>query len=186
MENILVLKKAEFFSDFVKSQVSKKLLTPEILRINSVLENIRYEAGADFFQYLHFLQLAKDPDLMYLSSTHHYYYDSNDLKSIKTLINLKKMNNIKNIGSFFDTVVRILPQKANFVGYFKNDTGNRSVFSFYQTRKLFNGLVNYIDSRTDRSFTKKDVSRLLEEHKLKVVDITDINGMTYFCSQNVG
>jgi hypothetical protein len=29
-----------------------------------------------------------------------------------------------------------------------------------------------------------DISRLLEEHMLKVVDITDINGMTYFCSRN--
>ena len=82
------------------------------------------------------------------------------------------------------TIVRILPKKANFIGYFKNDTGNRSVFSFYQSAKLLNGLVNYFDFKTEISLTKKYVSRLLEEHKLKVVDITDINGMSYFCSRN--
>lgn len=122
---------------------------------------------------------------MSLSSTHYYYYDFNDLKNVKTLVNLNKLNNIKSLGSFLQTVVRILPQKANFIGYFKNDTGNRSVFSIYQSAKLFNGLVNYFDSKTEMSLTKKDVSRLLEEHKLKVVDITDINGMSYFCSQNI-
>lgn len=121
---------------------------------------------------------------MALSSIHHYFYDSDDLKRIKTLINLKKLNNIKSLGSFLQKVVRILPQEAIFIGYFRNDTGNRSVFSFNQTTKIFNGLVNYFDSITDRSLTKDDVARLLEEHKLKIVDITDINGMTYFCSRN--
>jgi hypothetical protein len=184
MENILVLKKTGIFSDFIKSQDGDKLLTFELSRINPVLENIRSEAGDDFLQYLYLLQLAKEPDLMALSSSHHYYYDFNDLKGIKTLINLKKLNNIKSLGSFIHSVVRILPQKANFIGYFKNDTGNRSVFSFCQSTRFFNGLVNYIDSRTDRSLTKNDITRLLEEHKLKIIDITDINGMTYFCSQN--
>jgi len=184
METTLVLGKTEIFNDFVKSKFRDKVLVPEISWINPVLENIRSEAGTDFIQYLHFLQLAKEPNLLALSSTHHYYYDFNDLKRIKTLITLKKLNNIKSLGSFLHTVVRILPQKANFVGYFKNDTGNRSVFSFYQTTKFFNGLANYLDSRTNRSLTKKEVSRILEEHNLKIIDITDINGMTYFCSQN--
>jgi hypothetical protein len=183
MENTLVLWKTGIINDFVKSKFREKVLVPEISRINPVLENIRSEAGTDFIQYLHFLQLEKEPEIMALSSKHHYYYDFNDLKNVKTLINLKKLNNMKSIGSFLQTVVRILPQKANFIGYFKNDTGNRSVFSFYQTTKFFNGLVNYFDSRTDKSLTKNEVSRLLEEHMLKVIDITDINGMTYFCSQ---
>jgi len=118
-----------------------------------------------------------------LSSTHHYYYESNDLKRIKTLVNLKKLNNIKQLDGFLRTVVRILPQKANFIGTFKSYNQDLTPFSVYQPSKLFNRLVNYIDSRTDRSLTKKDVAKLLEEHNLKVVDITDINGLTYFCSQ---
>jgi hypothetical protein len=185
MENTLVVRKPGILSDFVRSNLREKVFIPEISRINPVLENIRSETGTDFIQYLHSLRLAKEPNLMALSSTHHYYYDSDELKSINTLINLKKLNNIKSLESFLQTVVRILPQKANFIGYFKNDTGNRSVFSFYQTTKFFNGLVNYFDSRTVRSLTKNDVSRLLEEYRLKVVDITDINGLTYFCSQNI-
>lgn len=186
MENTLMLKKIEFFKDLVKPKSPEKLLIPEISRINPVLEDIRYEAGDDFLQYLHFLQLAKEQDILALSSTHHYYYVFNDLKDIKTLINLKKLNNIESLGSFLHSVVWNLPQKANFIGYFNNDTGNRSVFSFYNSTKFFNGLVNYCFSRTYRSLTKNDVSRLMGKHKLKIVDMTDINGITYFCARNIG
>jgi hypothetical protein len=183
MENILVLEKTKIFTDFVQSQPGEKLFIPEPSRINHVLENIRTEGGEDFYQYLQWLQLTKKPNLLALSSTHHYYYESNDLKRIKTLVNLKKLNIIKHLESFLRIVVRILPQKANFIGFFKSNNQDRSSFSVYQPSELFNRLVNFIDSRTERSLTKKDVSRLLEEHNLKVVDITEINGMTYFCSQ---
>jgi len=184
MENTLVLGKAGILNDFVKSKFREKVLVPEIFRINPVLENIRAEAGSDFIQYLHHLKLTKDPNLMALSATRHYYYDSNDLKRIKTLINLKKMNNVKHLESFLRMVTLILPQKANFIGYFRNDTGNKSVFSFYQTTRFFGWMVNYLDSKTDRSLTKEGLSGILEVHKLKITDITDINGMTYFCSRN--
>lgn len=184
MENILVFGKTGMLNNLVESKLREKVLVPEIFRINPVLENIRAEAGVDFIQYLHLLHLTKEPDLMALSATHHYFYDSSDLKRIKTLINLKKLNNVKHLESFLSIVTRILPQKANFIGYFKNDTGNRSVFSFYQTTRFFGELVNYFDSKTDRSLTKEGISRILEVHKLEIIDITDINGMTYFCSRN--
>jgi hypothetical protein len=179
-----MLWKTGILNDFVRPKLLKKVLLPEISRANPVLENIRSEAGTDFVQYLQFLQLEKETNLMALSASHHYYYDFDDLKSIKTLVNLKKLNNIKSLGNFLETVGRILPQEAIFIGYFKNDTGNRSVFSFYQTTRIFNSMVNYFDSKTDSTLTKDNVSRLLGEHKLRVVDITDINGMTYFCSRN--
>lgn len=184
MENILVLGKTGIINNFVKSKSREIVPAPEIFRINPVLENIRAEAGADFIQYLNLLHLTKEPDLMALSATHHFYYDSDDLKRVKTLINLKKLNNVKNLESFLTIVGHILPQKANFIGYFKNDTGNRSVFSFYHTTRFFGELVNYFESRTDRSLTKESLSIILEAHKLKIIDITDINGMTYFCSRN--
>jgi hypothetical protein len=183
MQYNLALEKSDVYFGFINSIYREKLPAVELSMTKSGIENLSSDIREDFFQYLQFLHLENEPNLMSLSSTHHYYYDLNDLKNVKTLINLKKLNNIKSLGSFLQTVVRILPKKANFIGYFKNDNGNRSVFSFYKSAKLFNGLVNYFDSRTEISLTKKYVSRLLEEQKLKVVDITDINGISYFCSQ---
>jgi hypothetical protein len=185
MEYNLALEKADVYYGFIKSRFREKLPPREISRTKSGIDNLSSNIREDFFQYLQFLQLENEPNLLSLSSTHNYYFDSNDLKNIRTIINLKELNNIKSLGSFLQTIARILPLKANFIGYFKNDTGNRSVFSFYQSTKFFNGLVNYFDCRTDRSLTKKEVSGLLEGHYLKVVDISDMNGMTYFCSQNI-
>lgn len=180
-----MLWKTGIISDFDRSKSGGNIKTPEITRLSPVLENIRTLAGTDFFQYLRFLQLEKETNLMALSSTHHYYYDFDDMKNIRTLVTLKKLNSIKSLGGFFQNVVRILPQEAIFIGYFRNDTGNKSVFSFFNTTRLFNGLVNYLDSRTDISLTKDHVSKILKDNKLQVIDITDINGMTYFCSRNI-
>jgi hypothetical protein len=185
MENISVLERTDIINDFVKTNLNEKLLSYERTRTNPVLENLLSEGGEDFFQYIHWVGLAKEPNLMVLSSMHHYYYDFNDLKGIKTLINLKKLNHIKHLDSFLHTVFRILPRKAYFVGCFKNNSQNGAGVPFYQSGKFLNGLINIIDSRTDRNMSKKDVTRLLEEHGFKVVDITEINGMTYFCSQNI-
>ena len=184
MENISVLERTDVINDFVKVNLNEKLLTYEPTRTNPVLENLLSEGGEDFFQYIHWLGLAKEPNLMVLSSMHHYYYDFNDLKGIKTLINLKRLNHIKHLDSFLHTVFRILPPKAFFVGCFKSNTKNGSA-PFYQTGKFLNGLINIIDSRTDRNMSKNEVSLLMEAHGFKVTDITEINGMTYFCSWNI-
>ena len=127
--------------------------------------------------------MEDESNLMTLSSTHHYYYENDDLKKIKILINLKPLNSIKQLESFLQTLVRLLPRESSFIGYFKNTDQNNSVFPLSQFSSFFQGFINYIDLKTDNSLTKREVSRLLEKQKLSVVDITDINGMTYFCSQ---
>ncbi|HEX7467240.1 MAG TPA: hypothetical protein VF324_01465, partial [Methanobacterium sp.] len=83
--------------------------------------NIVAEAGENFFRYLKNIGLSKDPDLIVLSSKHHYYCDENKLKSVRTLINLKKLNLIKHLDTFLFTLNHILPQNANFLGCFSDN-----------------------------------------------------------------
>ena len=186
MENISVLNKPVIPRDTTKTRNREKFRLPEISVSNPALENIRTEAGEDFYQYLHWLKLAREPDLLALSSRHHFYYDSSDLKRVKTLINLKKLNNIKHLKSFLSAVNRLLPQTAYFVGCFKNNDQDGVQEPFYKSVKFLDGLINVIDFRTDRSMSKKNVTRILEENNLKIIDFTLINGITYFCSQNTG
>jgi hypothetical protein len=181
--SFLALGKMKTSKDIIKSPINRELFIPQELMLNPTLESIRYEAGDDFVQYLHWLQMEDEPNLMTLPCTHHYYYENDDLKKIKILINLKPLNSIKQLESFLQTLVRLLPHESSFIGYFKNTDQNKSVFSIPQFSNFFHEFINYIDLRTDNSLTKREVSRLLEKHNLNVVDITDINGMTYFCSQ---
>jgi hypothetical protein len=183
IESSLLLRKTETSKDNNKSPFMGKSFMPEKLNLSPLLESIRSEAGDDFLQYLHWLQLENEQNLMTLSSTHHYYYDDEDLKDIKILINLKPLNSIKDLKNFLHNLVKLMPHESCFIGHFKNTIQNRSVFSLSQSSVIFQSMINYIDLKTDNSLTKSEVSRLLLDHKLNVVDITDINGMTYFCSQ---
>ncbi len=169
----------------IKAEMGDKYLSMDENQNNPVFDNLLAEGGENFFHYVNWLGLAKDPNLMVLSSIHHYYYDFNDLKGVRTLINLKRLNRINHIDTFLNNVFRVLPVKANFVGCFKDNKirGGMAV-PFYQSFRHFNKLINIFDSRTDRFLTRKDVIKLLESHKFRIVDMTEISNMTYFCAEN--
>jgi len=169
----------------VKTEAGDKVESMDENQNNPVFENLLAEGGENFYHYINWLGLGKDPNLMVLSSIHHYYYDFNDLKGIKTLINLKKLNEINHIDTFLGNVFRVLPSKANFVGCFKDNKIRGGIGApFYQSFKLLNGLINMINSRTDKFMTRKDVIKLLETHDFRIVDMTEISNITFFCAES--
>ncbi len=152
---------------------------------NPVFENLLAEGGENFYHYINWLGLGKDPNLMILSSIHHYYYDFNDLMGIKTLINIKKLNEINRLDTFLANVYRVLPPKASFIGCFKDNKIRGGIgVPFYQSSRLLNSLINLIDSKTDKFMTRKDVIRLLESHDFALVDMTEISSITFFCAES--
>jgi len=169
----------------VKTDAGDKVVSMDENQNNPVFENLLAEGGENFYHYINWLGLGKDPNLMVLSSIHHYYYDFNDLKGIKTLINLKKLNEINHIDTFLGNVFRVLPSKANFVGCFKDNKIRGGIGApFYQSFKLLNGMINMVNSRTDKFMTRKDVIRLLETHDFRIVDMTEISNITFFCAES--
>lgn len=145
------------------------------------------EGGVNFFRYLKSLNMSRETNLTVLSSKHNYYYDGNDLKSTRILINLKKLNLIKHLDMFLNTLVRILPPDTSFIGYFSDSkTVNVNGFQFNRLSRLFDRLNNFLDSRTDHIMNKSEVTELLERNGFKVVNMTRMNGLTYFCSQIPG
>jgi len=169
----------------VKEVMGDKNVSMDENQNNPVFDNLLAEGGENFFHYVNWLGLAKDPNLMVLSSIHHYYYDFNDLKGVRTLINLKRLNKINHIDTFMNNVFRVLPAKANFIGCFKDNKirGGMAV-PFYQSFRHVNKLINIFDSSTDKFLTRKDVIKLLESHKFRIVDMTEISNITYFCAEN--
>jgi hypothetical protein len=49
---------------------------------------------------------------------------------------------------------------------------------------MYKKFINFLDSRIDIEIDSKDISKLLESHGFKIMDMTEINGMTYFRTQN--
>jgi len=172
-------------NQLIRSAVEDQIAISDESRNNPVFDNLASEGGENFFHYINWLGLARDPNLMILSSIHHYYYDFNELKGVQTLINLKQLNQVSHIDNFLNNVFRVLPVRANFIGCFKDTKIHRGMaLPFYQSFRLLNGFINIIDSKTDRFMSRKNVIRLLESHDFRIIDMTEISRVTYFCAQN--
>jgi hypothetical protein len=162
------------------------------------------EGGENFYNYVDWLGLVKDPNLVVLSSLHHYYYDAEEMNNVKTVVNLKELNQIKQIKSFLHSSVNILPENSNLIGCFIDNKKNngyvlRNNSSIYYNKRSFDNIENDIvsqipflnmlyglmDSKINNYLDKKSVSILLESLGCKVMDMTELNGLTYFHSQKV-
>ena len=162
------------------------------------------EGGESLYNYVEWLGLEKDPNLVVLSSVHHYFYDNADFKDVKTVINLKQLNQIKNVDVLLDSIYQIMPQKSNFVGsFFESRKRNGTVIMNNQPLNAKNHNINpfendiiskipflnmvysLLDSKINRYMTRKNVTLLLEEHGFKVMDMTELNGLTYFLAQKI-
>ena len=166
------------------------------------LEILNAESGENFAEYIEMLGLAKDPNLVVLSSSHHYYYDAEEMIDVNTVVNLKELNQIKQIKDFLHSIFHILPPNCNFIGCFVD---NRKQSSFILSNNpsddhyrrnsdaiengiassspFLNMIYSMIDSKTNKYMSEKSVSILLEDHGFRVLDMTELNGLTYFLAQ---
>jgi hypothetical protein len=173
---------------------------------NSPISEIcAFEGCKNLYNYLEWLNLARDPDLVVLSSMHHYYYDAEEMKNVKTVVNLKELNQIKEVKSFIHSIFHILPPKSYFVGYFVD---NKKRNGYASANKLIRGqskniseaiengigprirflnmLFNIMDYRTNQRLSSNYLSYLQEDLGFKILDLTKLFGITYFCTQRLG
>jgi hypothetical protein len=163
------------------------------------------EGGTSFCNYVDWLGLSDEPDLIVLSSKHHYYYDPEEINNTKTIINIKELNQIRQIKPFLNSCLNFLPEKSNFIGCFIDNEKNngyelRNLSDSYSGKRneddLENGIVSrfpfinmlysIIDSNTIRYLSRKEISSLLKEFNFEVMDMTEYNGLTFFHSQKTG
>ena len=176
----------------------------DLVKSNPVLIVPTTENCENFTNYIERLDLSKDPNLVVLSSQHHYYYDADEMTNVKTIINLKELNQIKQLKDFLHSIYHILPPKCNFIVCFVNNKKqsgfvlNTSPSDSYYKRNsdaIENGIVssspflnmlfNMIDSKTNKYMSERSVSLLLGEYGFKVLDMTEMDGLTYFCAQSL-
>ena len=150
---------------------------------NPVMNDLIAEGGENFLNYLEWHGLTNEDNMLVLSSKRHYYYDPNELRNITTLINVKKLNLIKHLDAFLQSVEYVLSPESNFIGCFSDWKTQKGIGL---TSRMYKGFINFIDSKIDVDYDKRDVSKLLESHGFRVMDMTEINGLTYFRAQNLG
>jgi hypothetical protein len=171
---------------------------------SDIYEIMHAEGGEGLYNYVNWLGLANDKNLIVLSSQRHYYYEEDELKNVRTVINLKQLNLIKNLSVFLQSTYNIMPPESNFIGcfsenkkfteYFINDgSSNISLNSHSEALKegivstipFINMIYSFIDSKTNRYMTKKSVNLLFETHGFRILDMVEQNRLTFFHAQKV-
>jgi hypothetical protein len=182
----------------VKNDSGQSFLASDLVKNNPGIEILAAEGNDDLVNYIEWLGLDKDPNMVVLSSFHHYYYDFEEMKNVKTVISLLRLNLVKDIRSFFHTIFNILAPKSNFIGYFndsKKENGSGTDKDTEDSEAVKNGIISKIpllnkiysmmDSKTNKNISRKSVLLLLEEHGFKVADMTELNGLTYFHAKKI-
>ncbi len=141
--------------------------------------------GFNFFRYLKNLGISGETKLIVLSSKNNYSYDDKDLKDVRIIINRKRLNLIKHLDMFLNTLVRIMPPDTSFIGYFSDNTVNWYGSFFKIIMKSFNRINIFSDSKRDYVMNKYEVLQILEKNGFKTIDMRVMNGLTYFVSRNV-
>ena len=186
----------------VRTQLSLNRDSARSVELNEMADILKSEGGESLFNYSEWLGVTNEPDFIVLSSRHHYYYDEEELKNISTIITIKQLNQIKNLGEFCETIFRLLPSGSKLIGSYsetrrKNHTNSDNNFpvngSLTRSEAMENGIIarnpflnmilSFFDSRTDRHMTKDGVNELLGSHGFKILDMTELNGLTYFYAQ---
>jgi hypothetical protein len=182
MEPISVIQRPVRTSDQrVRKNLSRPGISPETRRNKLVPNKLIAEVDENFKNYLDWHGLANEGNLLVLSSKLHYYYDYEELKEVTTLINLKKLNLVKHLDDFLHTLYNGLAPKTNFIGCFSD---RKTQIRVSIISRLYKRFLNFLDSKIDVDINSNDFSILLESHGFKVIDMTEINGLTYFRTQN--
>ncbi len=172
--------------------------------VGNVLDVIDEEGAKDFKWYVQGLNLNDNRDFVILPSSHYYFYTKEDVQNVNTVINIKQLNHEKNLKSFIRNIFNILPIRSMLVGRFvdndyNSDVVNSPINRHYRSleRKEFidngiestvpflNKVIDLLDFRTNKFLNKNLVSRLLENNGFVIVDMQELNGVTYFCSQKI-
>ncbi len=151
----------------------------------------------DFYTYIDWLDLSKKPNIIVLPLSNHYYYHQEDFARTETLINLKCLNHISDLNSFLGKIHNNLPSDCFFTGCFvnglnddrhsKNNNSRKNMFKLKVNLFKFPGFLRKIKQLFNLGSTlklkKEYVRSILNDIGFLVLDMTELNGKTYFCAK---
>ncbi len=169
---------------------------------SQLFSEMSVESRSDLFGYLNQLGVSDVSGLLVIPSAHHYYYSAQDLIGVKTILNLKQLNNVRDLKGFLQNIFFLLPDASRFVGSFVDNKTQNGFSEKYHNRvkslsertdayengidsriPFINRMYSLIDARTNTYLTRRSVSNIIQDSGLRLVSMTDLNGLTYFCSR---
>ncbi len=170
---------------------------------SSLYHDLLEEAGEDVVYYLESFNLMQNQNFILLSSIRHYLYGPEELRNVKTVINLKLINPAKQIRFCLKTMNRVLPKRGIFVGCFleykayeyKNLQYNSVMFrhvlgfTYWFSNwviprvPVLSSFQYFVNPKKMQCLTITKMRKKLEKNGFKLIDVSEIGGVAYFISQ---
>lgn len=171
----------------------------------SIFDKLVNELGEDVFIYLHKMGATNDENIILISPIRHYLYSSSELKFVKTVINTREINDTRQIKRFLRNFNRVLNMKCYFVGKFTDYKDKKEqvkeefpiiishALLFIHTLNhkiipkipILNWIQYLYNGRKFKYLTSKKVKQLMTQNGFHLIDIKQINGVSYFVAQKV-
>lgn len=188
----------------IRMTLNQNTFSKDLAHTNEAKEVLLAEGGENIYNYIEWLGLVNEPDLIVLSSQHHYYYTEEELKRTKTIVNLKPLNQIKNLKIMVHSIFNLMPQNSNFIACFADNNShledininnsfpndNISNFDAFENGivsriPFINKIYNFIDNKTNRQMSRREVINLFKLNGFKILDMTKHIELTYLCVQKL-
>jgi hypothetical protein len=188
--------------DQVDQKISRKTHPANYARLEHNPGRLSALMPEEFSDYIAGLGFAAEPGLLVIPPRNHYFYDFEELKRVKILVNLMKLNHVRELKGFLRKLSELLHGQASFVGCFIDDRSRdryslksrglagmtsesqESYENGIESRIPFiNRIYGFIDAKTDRYLTRRAVVSLLNEFGFQVLNMTEMEGVTYFHSR---
>lgn len=188
-------------NEFSDSQagLNSRMNSSRMMKLDHLFAELNADVRHDLMKYLEDLGPVNETSMLVIPSSQHFFYDTEDMKGVKTVVNLKQLNYVREIRDFLHNVSKMLPNGSHFVGCFIDNRTQNGFSDKYgnlpgnlsekaeayengieSSIPFINRMYSFIDLRTNRYLTKRTVSNLLEECRLQLIGMTEINGLTYF------
>lgn len=149
------------------------------------LARLSVSGGLSLFRYLVNAGLFRVPGVIILSRNDHANFGAVDLKRVTTLVTLRRLNLVKHLEMFLNSLARILPPDTNFVGCFSPAKDRVAVSRSAGRHGGLVGFFSHYHSAECHALNRSNVSEMLERNGLSLISMTEMNGVTYFHSRKM-
>lgn len=139
--------------------------------------------GFSFFRYMRRAGISGEPGLIILSSNKGANYGRIDLSRARTLISLRRLDLIKHLEMFVSSLVMLLPPQTCFVGCFAHQRNTSWGEEIHGTGPHFLARLLHHHAAGNSELSRERVSALLGRCGMVVIDMKEMNGLTYFHSR---
>lgn len=111
-------------------------------------------------------------DILVLTSQ--YYYNLDEISHVNAIVHTKELNQVSNLQGLMSNMMRGLSNGTKFIGCFVDN-------KIYYRSRIGYWMLHLTDMRNNKYVSRKQMVKLFVKFGLQVVDMTEVNGITYFC-----